>query len=78
MSLIFGPAARCPTAILRHENCGSDRSRAAPASAAKKNRSSGDCMAAMSIRPGTEDADPFHLRITCANLTDYGDDFIRQ
>ena len=45
---------------------------------AEKNRSIGDCMAAMGIRPGTGGADPFHLRITCANLASCGDDFIHQ
>jgi hypothetical protein len=44
----------------------------------RKNRSIGHCMAAIGIRPGTEDAVPFHLRITCANLASCGDDFILQ
>jgi hypothetical protein len=38
----------------------------------------GGRMAAMSPRPGTEAAGRFHLRITCANLTSDGDNFIHQ
>jgi hypothetical protein len=38
----------------------------------------GDCMAAMSHRPGTEGAEPFHLRITCAILAKCGDDLSYQ
>jgi hypothetical protein len=44
----------------------------------KKFVPAGDCMAAMSHRAGTEGAEPFHLRITCAILAKCGDDFIRQ
>jgi hypothetical protein len=74
----FGPVARCPTAVLCPENCDSDRSLEGLLFSSEKNRSIGHCMAAMGIRPGTEDAVQFHLRITCANLASCGDDFIHK
>jgi hypothetical protein len=76
--IIFGAAAPCPTAILRHENCNFGSPPVAGTSAPRKICSIGDCMAAMGQRLETEGADRFHLRITCGNLASGDDDFIRK